>query len=130
MGIPSGIEELACRLATIARWVYDNLHKKNQTIPYCATGHSNGASQIAYAISKYELYGIFTGVVYESGPNWSRVDYGCLHNDPNYLSLYGEQSWRSTTDWGFGFTCDATGPCAMMDNSYQIRVKFLYNESD
>ncbi|MEJ2601172.1 MAG: hypothetical protein P8Z00_22770 [Anaerolineales bacterium] len=119
LGVPEGMGKLACRPATVVRWVYDNLHNQNQTVPYCATGHSNGASQLGYAITQYDLADIFTAVVFESGPNWSRIDYECLHNDPAYQSLYGNQGQRNTIDWGFGFNSNGTGPCATMDTSFQ-----------
>lgn len=118
LGHMDGIGNLACRPATVAQWVYENLHQKIDELPYCATGHSNGASQVGYMISQYGLAHLFSSVVFESGPNWSRIDTACLHNDPANQLLYGDQGERNTIDWGFGFNNDGSGACAKMDTSF------------
>lgn len=123
LGKVEGMGNLACRPATISRWVYDNLHHENNTAPFCATGHSNGASQMAYTIAHYGLADIFSTVVLESGPNWSRIDPACLHDDPVYQSIFAGGGERNTIDWGFGFNNDGTGPCATQDSDYSNAFK-------
>lgn len=44
---------LACRYATAARWVYDNIHSGGRSLLFAAQGTSGGASQIAFALAHY-----------------------------------------------------------------------------
>ena len=44
---------LACRCATAARWVYDNLHTGGRGSLFAAQGTSGGSSQIAFALTYY-----------------------------------------------------------------------------
>ena len=112
LGQPSGMKALACRPATIARWVYDNFHLQDRSRPFCATGHSNGAAQVSYMLSHYGMSDIFSLAVLESGPNWSYIEYACLNDTSEYLHLFAEQGERNTIDWGFGYNNDGSGPCA------------------
>lgn len=123
LGEPEGMGRLACKPATVAQWVYDNLHDQGDSAPYCATGHSNGASQMAYAISQYGLTDILSSVVMEGGPNWTYIDHACIHDDPNYSHLYAESGERNTIDWGFGYPNNGAGPCATQDVSWRSQFK-------
>lgn len=109
---------LACKPATVVRWVYDNLHRQDPDKAYCAAGHSNGASQLAYAMAQYGLASIFDLLVFEGGPNWSRVDYSCL-NDPSNSQMHGDDGVRDTIDWAFGYKNDGRGICAR-ENAFLI----------
>lgn len=117
-GQTEGMARLACRPASIIRWVYDNLHQGDTSTPYCATGQSNGAAQVSYALAQYGLSTILDAVVNESGPNWARVDDHCIYN-PSYPSLFGNQGDRNTNDMAFGFPNNGTGPCAISDPAYR-----------
>jgi hypothetical protein len=44
---------LACRYATTARWVYDNLHTGGRTTLFAAQGTSGGSAQIAFGLAHY-----------------------------------------------------------------------------
>src|SRR5437870_2956385 len=44
---------LACRYATAARWVYDNVHLGGRSRLFAAQGTSGGAAQIAFALAFY-----------------------------------------------------------------------------
>ena len=79
---PGGPRKLACRFATTAQWIYDNIHVGNLTKPYCATGNSGGASLVAYSLSHYGLNSIFDMVEPTSGPPMGRVDHGCICTQP------------------------------------------------
>ena len=103
-------DRLACRPATVARWVYDNL--RTPDTPFCGAGHSNGASQFAYMLSRYGLADLFSLVLLESGPNWARLDRGCLWNDPRARPLWMHHTERADVDWAFGVFEGRVGPCA------------------
>lgn len=118
-GHVEGMANLACKPATVTRWVYDNLHLQGEALPYCATGHSNGASEMAFGLTHYGLSDILSAVVLESGPNWSYIDHACLHDDAKYSNLHADQGERNTIDWGFGFPSDGTGACAVQDVTFR-----------
>ncbi|HEV2380411.1 MAG TPA: hypothetical protein VG206_11525 [Terriglobia bacterium] len=71
--------DLACLPSTSMQWVHD--HILGSGTPLCATGNSGGSQQIAYALSQYGLgsgtTSIFTMAEATSGPELSRMDYGC-----------------------------------------------------
>ena len=46
---------LACRYATAARWIYDNLHEGGEETLFAAQGNSGGAAQIAFGLAHYGL---------------------------------------------------------------------------
>jgi hypothetical protein len=75
----NGPLSLACLPATSLQWVHD--HILGSGTPLCATGNSGGSQQLAYALSQYGLgsgtTSIFTMVEPTSGPELSRLDYGC-----------------------------------------------------
>jgi hypothetical protein len=74
---PGGIRAVACRYATLAQWVYTNIHQGNSEAPYCATGNSAGSQQIGLALTHYGLGSIFAMVEPTSGPPFSRQDWAC-----------------------------------------------------
>jgi|HubBroStandDraft_5_1064220.scaffolds.fasta_scaffold72560_2 hypothetical protein len=74
---PGGIRAVACRYATLAQWVYTNIHQGNSEAPYCATGNSAGGQQIGLALAHYGLDSIFAMVEPTSGPPFSRQDWAC-----------------------------------------------------
>jgi hypothetical protein len=115
-GEPEGFRELACRPATVIQWIYDNLHLSGSDQPFCATGHSNGASRVAYSMVHYGLSDIFDLVLFESGPNWSRVDHSCIANN-DHQALFGDTGERRVIDWAFGFPNNGSGPCARSDTA-------------
>ena len=46
---------LACRYATVARWIYENLHEGGEETLFAAQGNSGGAAQIAFGLAHYGL---------------------------------------------------------------------------
>ena len=52
---PGGPRTMVCRFATVARWVYDNLHAGGARTLFAAQGTSGGASMIAFALAHYGL---------------------------------------------------------------------------
>ena len=67
---------LACRWATTAQWIHDNILQASSA--FCATGNSAGGGAIAYALARYGEDSIFNYVQPTSGPPFSRIDQGCL----------------------------------------------------
>ncbi len=45
----------ACRYATAARWIYDNVHVGGRTRLFAAQGTSGGAAQIAFGLANYGI---------------------------------------------------------------------------
>jgi hypothetical protein len=79
---PGGVRKLACRYASAAQWIYNNVHQANTAAPFCATGNSAGSAAIAYALAHYGLDPIFSMVELTSGPPMARIDYGCICSQP------------------------------------------------
>jgi len=116
-----GHARLACRPATVTRWVFDNLHSPDTA--FCAEGWSNGASALSYTLVQYNLFVLLSSVVFESGPNWSRLDHGCIQDDPTYSSLFYGRNHRKIIDMAFGYPENPQqgeeGPCFYMDASFR-----------
>jgi hypothetical protein len=85
---------------------------------FCATGHSNGASQVAYMLARYGLGDILSLALLEGGPNWSRLDLGCIW-DPTSPHLWWDNAERRLIDWGFGPSAAGFGPCSQQDESFR-----------
>jgi hypothetical protein len=117
-GQQEGYARLACRPATVARWVHDNLHNQSPETAFCATGHSNGAAQVSYMLTHYGQADLFSTVVLEGGPNFARMDQACIHTWFN-RSLRYPQNDAQDADWGFGFQNDGTGPCGRHDATFR-----------
>jgi len=122
-GVPEGHVRLACRPATAARWIYDNLHPAGDAAPYCATGNSGGSSQVSYMLSHYKLDDILATVIPSSGPPMGRIDLGCLGDqDPELPNMVYGLGARQVIDRAYGFLGD-DGPCAQRDNSFRREFK-------
>ncbi len=108
---------LACRPATVTRWVYDNLFAVGSGKAFCATGNSAGAAQIMYSMTHYGLESLYSLVVPSGGPPMSRIDWGCLPGTgPDPAAEYESESAKSI-DLGYGFP-KGTGPCFSQDSSF------------
>jgi hypothetical protein len=78
---PGGLRRVACRYATLAKWVKDKISPSGAAI--CATGNSGGSALIGYALAHYNGESIFKMVEPTSGPPISRLDYSCECNQPD-----------------------------------------------
>lgn len=87
---PGGPLNLACRYATANQWIYDNIHQGGSTQPICATGNSAGGGAIGYALAHYGMGSIFAMVEPTSGPVFSRVDNGCICDQPKIATPCAE----------------------------------------
>jgi hypothetical protein len=151
-----GIRAAGCRYATIAHWVYTNIHQNSKTTPLCATGNSAGGELIGLALAHYGLSLIFAMVEPTSGPPFSRQDWACdcLHPaavnscgnlqsycvgtygadnfiDPAYPAPYcsDEVAQRSTTYDSIFLHDSILAPDAAL--SYPTTtVRFLYGDLD
>ncbi|MGA7218819.1 MAG: hypothetical protein WBX38_10915 [Candidatus Sulfotelmatobacter sp.] len=77
---PGGPRRLACRYATVAQWVYTNIHNSNTSAPMCATGNGGGAAAIAYAVTDYDQSEMYSMIEATGGPAMSRLDLACAPN--------------------------------------------------
>jgi hypothetical protein len=111
-GKEEGHVRLACRPATVARWVHDHLHEPSPSAAFCATGNSGGASQISYMLSHYGLEEILAAVVPSGGPPMGRW-IGAAPGDPGFIQL---ESMRKLIDAGFGFIPPTVNPRTMRAN--------------
>jgi hypothetical protein len=75
---PGGVRKLACRWATAAKWVHDNMLASNTA--FCSTGNSGASGAMGYAISQYGMEATFNFLEMTSGPPMARIDQGCLCN--------------------------------------------------
>lgn len=75
---PGGIRRLACRYATLANWVYANVHQASTSKPMCATGNSSGGQLIAETLAHYGTDSIFSMVEPTSGPPFSDMEKSCI----------------------------------------------------
>ncbi len=127
VGSPGQLEghaRLACRPATVVRWVFDTLHAPPPAAsragfaiaephagPFCTTGNSGGSAQISYMLTDYGLADELAAVVPTGGPPMGRIDLGCLQTDPAQAALWYSPGSAGTTDRGFGFDTRGDGPC-------------------
>ena len=74
---PGGVRRLACRYATVADWIYKNIHNSKASAPMCGTGNSGGSGAIGYALTEYKLASEFAMVELTSGPVMTRLHQGC-----------------------------------------------------
>ena len=135
-GQESGHVELACRPATVAKWVYDSVASDDSGQAFCATGHSGGAAQISYMLSHYGLETILDGVVPTGGPPMARMDLSCAASSPDNEGVAFPGWARKIIDGGFGFLPEGdlssfstwqqeegSGPCARGDSSHAERFR-------
>lgn len=114
-----GQARLACKPATVARWIYDHLHDQGPQTAFCATGNSGGSAQASYMLAQYGLAEIFSAVVPSGGPPMGRIDLGCIQDDPANQPLWYSPGSAATIDQGFGFLRGARGPCVSGDASFR-----------
>ncbi len=118
-GVEEGMVDLACRPASLIRWVYNNLHGSRPDQPFCADGHSNGASQLAYSLTRYGMAKYLDLAVFESGPNWTYLDQSCIQDDPAYQDIWTPQDGRQNLDLSYGYPANGSGPCGQKLKRYR-----------
>jgi hypothetical protein len=125
-GEDAGSGHLACRPATVFKWVYDNQFSPlglPATVPgrcgFCISGNSGGASQVSYALSFYGLDSILDAVIPTSGPPHAAQAKGCLR-DPAEQAYWYDSGASATIDSSYGFSA-GQGPCANHDPGFVPR---------
>jgi hypothetical protein len=115
---PGGIYAVGCRYATLAQWIYNNIHLANKSAPFCATGNSGGAQLIGLAMARYGMGSIFAMVEPTSGPPFARQDWACDWQEPPTTGPCGNP------DLGFGLPqSDAAN---FVDPAYAKPVSCLF----
>lgn len=122
-GEQPGPARLACRPASVIKWVYQRFYVPLGLSPkvgrcgFCITGNSGGATQVSYALSHYGLDEIVDMVIPSGGPPHAALVKGCLADDP----LYRFAGWAAAViDASYGITGD-DGPCSRKDASFLAR---------
>ncbi len=114
----AGPAKLACRSATVIKWVHGHLYNGSSqpsgNCGFCVTGESGGASQISYSLSHYGLSGIIDAAIPVSGPPHAALVKGCTEE-------FREYTWPThtakTMDNSYGFF-GGGGPCEQHDAAY------------
>jgi hypothetical protein len=119
--IDEGPAVLACRVATVVDWAFDNLHAGPG---FCAVGTSGGSAQVTYLLTDYGLDTILDLVIPIEGPPFARIDQGCLPRPGEPADLaYGVGVQRTGRfDASFGFA-DGDGPCTLQDETFRARFE-------
>ena len=119
-GEEAGPTHLACRPATIIRWIHDRnpiRSRPKKPCGFCVTGSSAGASQISYALAFYGLDGLVDVAAPTSGPPHAGLATGC--ETRGHEAAYSPRN-RTVIDESFGFLA-GNGPCATRDPAWHQR---------
>lgn len=117
-----GPAKLACRSATVIKWVHDTWYQELGVSPdpgvcgFCLTGTSGGASQIAYALTHYGLADIVDAAIPTSGPPHAELAKGCLPGAGDEAYMFQGPA-RQVIDGSYGSR--GAGPCASADAGFQ-----------
>ena len=119
-----GPAQLACRPATVVKWVHDTWYQELGVAPdpgacgFCLTGNSGGASQITYALSHYGLADVVDAVVPTSGPPHVALAKGCVPAPGDEAYRY-PASARQVIDGSYGAR-GPDGPCVTADEAFEL----------
>lgn len=126
VGAPQALEghaALACKPASLTRWLHERFQKEEPELAFCATGNSGGSAQVSYMLTHYGLDEAVDLAIPTGGPPMGRIDLGCLQDDPANEPLWYQPGSASTIDRGFGFLEPGTGPCASGDPEFRRRFE-------
>ena len=115
-GTFDGYPTVACRPATIAKYIRDTFNGEDPGLAFCASGNSGGSTQVAYMLSHYDLETILDLAVPTSGPPVSQIETGC-YQTPGYESMWYSSGTALTIDQIFRVS--KNGPCVAKDITYQ-----------
>lgn len=123
-GQPLGPATMACRPATVITWVYEH-HAQGRPLAsgtgvcgFCVSGHSAGASALAYSMSFYGVAAPIKAAIFTSGPPHAAMEKGCLPAQGTQSYVY-EPTSAQTIDGNYGY--DRSGPCLRHDPSMAER---------
>jgi len=123
-GEEAGPARLACRAASLVRYVHDTMyaqlgvHPSPEQCGFCLAGESGGASEVAYALSRYGLAGMVDAAVLAGGMPFASIEKGCLQTTSPYY--YGPASSKFV-DAAYGFRPSQKGPCSAARASFRTR---------
>lgn len=115
-----GAPVMACRPATAIPWVYQQLaagrsfETNSGACGFCVSGHSGGATALAYAMSWYGVYDMIRAAVFTSGPPHAAITKGCLRDRGDEDYWYTQPN-EQTIDGSYGYP--SQGPCVRHDGS-------------
>jgi hypothetical protein len=117
---PGGFAALSCRYASVATWVYETIHVFDQSAGFCVTGNSGGASEVAYALARWNRGVIFDLAVPTGGPPMGRIDRGCLDGaDAGWLAECAALVPGGASTCTGGPACEyAAGARMLIDSAY------------
>lgn len=93
----TSLKQQSLRYAVLLDWISKNVHQGGSL---AATGNSDGASEIAYALTTWKQGALMDAAILSSGPIMSRVDYLCADVPPQeWLDQCGSLTSLGT------FTC-------------------------
>jgi hypothetical protein len=124
-----GLKAAACRQDNLMRRLRAQHHPDptGNTFPYCATGQSGGAAQLAYALTYHDAEAYLDSVVLTSGPVFADIEFGCKEVDDcsvpgAHPGCYGTEQ-ECLIDQAYGneeLDCRAitmsVGPCEDLDD--------------
>ena len=128
----TGLAALACRPASVVKYVHDAIYATITPAPtpapgqcgFCVTGNSGGASQTMYPLTHYGLASLagVNAAVPTSGPTHGDLRKGCLGGtpaDPNDAA-YAYGGDVSPMDYPYGYLdpLNNPGPCLQHDPSW------------
>jgi hypothetical protein len=112
---PGGMGAVSARYAALLGWIHQNAQTGGAL---CATGNSGGASEISYALTRWDAEAILDLAIPTSGPPMARMDLGCFgstnatwQNQCN--SSYPKASWECTP-----LACTYQGAIGLIEAAY------------
>jgi hypothetical protein len=120
---PAGFARLACRPATVTRWIVEKWRQPHAELPFCVYGHSDGATGVAFLLARYGLADVLSAAMMDGGPAASRLDSGCLHDDPQRWALWYDATARDDVDLSLGYPTSGTGPCSKQDSTWRSQFE-------
>ena len=101
----AGLRRLACRGATVTQWIVENWRQPDQELPFCVYGHSNGATAASFLLEWPGLSTALSAIMLDAGPNHSRLDAGCLQDDPQLSALWYSPDAGQCCRWNVWLPC-------------------------
>ena len=105
-GNKQGFLRLACRPATIIKWVHDNWHRSGT---FMVIGSSQGSAALGYSMAMYGVHQFVDRAVYISGPPMTELVTACLATDNRQLA-HPSESWLVDEPDGY---LNSYGPCTL-----------------
>ena len=119
-GNKQGFLRLACRPATIIKWVHDNWHRSGT---FMVIGSSQGSAALGYSMAMYGVHQFVDRAVYISGPPMTKLVTACLSTDNRQLA-HPSESWLVDEPDGY---LNSYGPCTLRTDTADNRNWWTHN---